>query len=212
MPRQTGPKRNKGERERDLPIIADMYVKGKSQRYIAAWLNENREYNLSRITIRNDINKVRDEWLQSAVVDYDEAKARELAKVDKIEDEAWQAWERSVGVSETETQMISRSGGEETEGGQRKATIKRENKVGDPRFLSTVQWCITKRCEILGLDAPKKQEFSTPEGRPIEISSESKNRIDLSHLSKDKLKILRELIGQCNVCEPGTKEPGPTDS
>lgn len=207
---QTGPKRTKAERERDIPVIADMYVRGKTQEYIASWLAENRTYKLSRVTILNDLKKIKREWLASAVIDYDEAKAKELAKIDKIEFESWEAWERSIGVSETQT--ISQQGRNEEDRGERKAVVKRENKAGDPRFLSTIQWCINKRCEILGLDAPKKQEWSGPDGKPLELEASITSKIDLSLLPSDDLKQLRQIIGACRVGNSTDKQQGPADS
>ena len=32
--------------------------------------------------------------------------------------------------------------------------------IGDHRFLEGVQWCINKRCELLGLDAPLQLQHS----------------------------------------------------
>ncbi|MHC4984512.1 MAG: hypothetical protein ACYTF6_15275, partial [Planctomycetota bacterium] len=36
----------------------------------------------------------------------------------------------------------------------------RKGQAGDPRFLAGVQWCIERRCKILGLDAPTKAQAS----------------------------------------------------
>jgi hypothetical protein len=43
-----------------------------------------------------------------------------------------------------------------TSGERLKAWQRQDGQIGDPRFLAGVQWCINKRCEILGLDAPAK--------------------------------------------------------
>ena len=40
---------------------------------------------------------------------------------------------------------------------QEKST-RTEKPVGDPRFLMGIQWCINKRCELMGLDAPKSSK------------------------------------------------------
>ena len=39
-------------------------------------------------------------------------------------------------------------------------TIVKDRLVGDPRFLAGVQWCIDKRCKIMGLDAPQLVEVT----------------------------------------------------
>ena len=75
-------------------------------------------------------------------------KARELAKVDNLEREYWDAWARSQEEAETRTVTKDSKGG---------STVDRyEGQVGDSRFLSGVQWCINKRCEILGLNAASR--------------------------------------------------------
>ena len=46
-----------------------------------------------------------------------------------------------------------------------KEVKRREGQSGNPSFLAGVQWCINKRCEILGLDAPKKIAPTDPSGQ-----------------------------------------------
>ncbi len=87
--------------------------------------------------------------MQSSIVNINEAKAKELARVDHLEREYWEAWERSVGEHRTKT-------------------LKTEEINGDPRYLSGIQWCINKRCELLGLDAPSKTDI-TSGGKSINV-------------------------------------------
>jgi hypothetical protein len=48
-----------------------------------------------------------------------------------------------------------------------KAAMRKEERDGNPEFLKGVQWCINKRCEILGFDAPKKNVLSGEDGQPF---------------------------------------------
>lgn len=66
-----------------------MYLRGEYQSEIA------KHFGVNQSTISRDIAALRDEWLQSALVDINEAKAKELAKVDQLEREYWDAWQRS---------------------------------------------------------------------------------------------------------------------
>jgi len=91
---------------------------------------------------------------------HDEAKARELAKVDRLEREYWTAWGRSCKDAETLRQEGS---GEKP---SRVVKIKRPRN-GDPAFLRGVQWCIERRCKIIGVDAPSKSELTGKDGREI---------------------------------------------
>ena len=117
---------------RDRLRISGLYLKGWLQVEIAE------EVGLHQSTVSRDLKALQKQWQHSALVNVDEAKAKELARVDHLEREYWEAWERSVGEYRTK---------------------KTEDINGDPRYLSGVQWCINKRCELLGLDAPSKHEI-----------------------------------------------------
>ena len=56
---------------------------------------------------------VREQWLQSSLLDFDARKAQELARIDRVETEAWAAWEKSKRAREiTTTERITREGGD----------------------------------------------------------------------------------------------------
>lgn len=143
------PKRIKPQREQDLLFIERLYVQGRSQREIAAMLSRERPYTLSHKTIGRDIHEILARWRAEMLRGIDELKAAELARLNRMEREAWDAWERSCQIKER-TLSEQKQG---TAAGQR-AQLTREQQTGDPRYLQIVQWCITKRCAILGLDAP----------------------------------------------------------
>jgi len=46
-------------------------------------------------TICDDLKRIRAEWRESAVRDFDEARQLELMKLERIEREAWSAWDQS---------------------------------------------------------------------------------------------------------------------
>jgi hypothetical protein len=75
--------------------VAKLYLLGKTQYEIA------REVGCSQGTVGNDLSALREEWLASALLDFGEAKARELARIDNLESEAWAAWYRSAEDSRT---------------------------------------------------------------------------------------------------------------
>ena len=116
------------------------------------------ELSLNQSTISRDLEHLYEVWRQSSLVDINKAKSEELAKVDRLEREYWQAWVHSCEDAET-----MRQEGTKTEEGKikpDKVVKTAKGQAGDPRFLSGVQWCIDKRCEIFGIDAPKKIEQS----------------------------------------------------
>ncbi len=143
--------------------VAALYLQGKSQYAIG------RELGLTQTNVSRDLDAIRQVWLANAVRDYGERQAEELAKCDRLEAEAWEAWERSKQPAETTTaERVTLDGTDRT-----KAAKRTEGRDGNPTFLTVVERCIAKRCEILGLDAPKKHHF-------VQLP-------DLSHLKPDDI-------------------------
>lgn len=100
-------------------------------------------------TISNDVKWCRKQWQASAVFNFDEAKGRELAKLDLLEKTYWEAWEESkVEKQTTKTRRV------DSNSPSTMAEATKTKRDGDPRLLDGVMKCITKRCQILGLDAP----------------------------------------------------------
>ena len=143
--------------------VAEMYLRGMYQADIAEQLKVN------QATISRDLAELRKEWLDRSINHIDQKKAIELAKLDRLEVTYWEAWERSLKNAEIEiTEQIGtrrkvkpKEGETEQDGivPERIRKTKRvEGQSGNPEFLKGVLNCITKRCDILGIDAPKKNE------------------------------------------------------
>lgn len=141
--------------------VADAYLRGRTQAEIAV------ELGVNQATVSRDLQALREEWKRSALIDIDEAKARELAKIDAMEIEAWQAWERSQ--LDAEVELTKMQGTDPEKPGKLEKQRRIEGQVGDPRFLQIVQWCINKRCEILGINAPVRQEITGRDGAPQKV-------------------------------------------
>ena len=167
-----GRARNAAERARDRRRASDLYLQGWLQVDIA------KELSIDQATVSRDLKAIQKEWLKSALIDFNEAKARELAKVDKLERTYWAAWERSCEDAETTTRKtkgkvtkVQIEVGREEEGKvvlerPAEATRTLKGQAGDPRFLQGVERCIERRCKILGIDAPVKMDH----GQPIVIN------------------------------------------
>jgi len=144
----TGKRRSASQRAKDRRRTADLYLQGWLQTAIAE------EIKTSQATVSRDLKALQKDWLKSALRDFDKAKSQELAKVDRLEREYWDAWQRSCEDAET---LVKDGTPEKVE------KLKRTSKgqAGDPRFLQGVQWCIEKRCKILGIDAPVKTDVTS---------------------------------------------------
>lgn len=155
-------RRTSEERERDRVLIARMYLRGKSQHEMMITLNAMYpEKPIDHIDVHHDLQEIRKAWLQSTIVDFNMAKAKELARLDEAEREAWEAWERSkekhvrieydvgddqVAFSKDVIVPVHRT---------RKHKVI-EATVGDIKYLEMVERMIKMRCDILGLFQAQK--------------------------------------------------------
>lgn len=118
-----------------------------------------RELGVSETTICRDAAALQAEWDAEARKDYDALKRRALDEIEEVKAEAWAAWERSMQPAEHKT---VKSRGSDGSGSVEKKTIQR---VGDPRFLDKVGWCIERQAKMLGLDAPTLVAPVEPDGK-----------------------------------------------
>ncbi len=141
--------------------VAKMYLQGMTQAAIGKVLE------VTQMTISNDLKALHEEWVVSANGPTNEMKARELAKIDMIEQECWSEWERSKKDRETHSAAKEDS---PITGQKSKTGLKREGQTADTAYIARIQWCIETRCKILGFNAPSKTEITGPGGGPIQIT------------------------------------------
>lgn len=149
------PARSAAQIARDRVIIARMYLQQSTQMEIAQKLE------LDQATISRDLQDIQEEWRKSTLIDMNEAKQRELARIDQLEREAWDAWQRSIGEKVEKTKKIKEDGTDET--------VRTYDEAGDPRYLSVIAECIEKRMKILGLNAPIKFTSFDYNNAPIPV-------------------------------------------
>jgi predicted transcriptional regulator len=156
--------RKKSEIARDRRNISRLYLQGITQMAIAEQLG------LSQSTISRDLFYIEKEWQQARINDIDENKKKELARIDNLEREYWDAWRRSQEKSKVEVTRMqgkaSRPDQTTTPAPDKLEKMSRtEDNVGDPRFLQGVAWCINKRAELLGLNSYKSVTFMGKAGK-----------------------------------------------
>ena len=147
-------KRTPTQRENDLERIAALYLKGKRQADIAA------ELGVSQPQVSYDLKEIHKRWRESTLVSINEAKHRELSRIDELERTYWDAWARSC-EEKTKTRT------EKSAGGTAKASVEKDQMLGNPAFLVGVQWCIEQRCKIFGINAPTKTEITGKDGEAL---------------------------------------------
>jgi hypothetical protein len=169
-------KRTPEQREADLALVAKLLIRENlTQQEIADRIAQSRDYTLSQITIGADIKELLKRWRDAYLDDIDVLKGRELQRIDQLESAYWDSYERSLkGINEfkedvteftSEDDKIDMIGVEDsvTPSTRRKKFVSRKfqnERDGEAKFLNGIQWCIDKRCEILGLNAPVKSEMT----------------------------------------------------
>jgi predicted transcriptional regulator len=149
------PGRNSQERFRILERrkrVAGMYLRGMSQWEIG------RHLGVTQQCVAKDVHALEKEWLASAVVAIDAAKAKELARIDRLERIAWRAWRRSCQRKERATTRMERKLDEDAQKAKTVTSKATELRDGNPEYLKRVEWCISKRCELLKLNPPQRLE------------------------------------------------------
>lgn len=150
--------RTKLQKRRDLKLVSAYYLQGMTQAEIALKIDRDQS------TVSRDLREIQKSWQESTLVDFDQKKREELAKIDALELTYWQAWRDSGG--EIITKTVERIASEKGDDGAKRAreVVKTEFAVGEFAALRGVQWCIEKRIEIFGLAAPKKIAPTDPSG------------------------------------------------
>lgn len=155
------PKRSDFERENDYRRITDMYLQGKTQAEIASVIG------LAQQQVSYDLAIIQRRWKTDTAINLDEAKQKELSRIDTLERTYWDAWEHSAGEhTKTRTEQALGILGDDDEKKLplSKVTTEVETLLGVPAFLSGVMSCIERRCKLLGLDAPTKIAPTNPAG------------------------------------------------
>ena len=180
IPRNVPQKRTPAQKQRDAVDIARLYIQHYTQEQIADWLGRNRPYRITRQQISLDLKGIFEEWRKESVRTLDERKAEELKRLDRIEAEAWLAWEKSK--DEITRVMQEKKGG--VNGTIERATVTKEKSNGDPRFMVVIDRCVERRAKLLGLDQPIRQEISGPGGEPVQLENVGGDLFNMAHIDE----------------------------
>jgi predicted transcriptional regulator len=145
-----------------------MYLAGATQTEIA------NEYEVSQSMISKDLKAIRKQWLASAVKDFDTLKAQELARIDRLEKEYWNAWfESKEDAEETRTEVTNNRDGRHS-----KAVRTSKGQTGNAQYLAGIQWCIEQRLKIFGVYSAVKVQVDWRERIPDEKRQLAQNFFD----------------------------------
>jgi hypothetical protein len=134
--------------EKELEVVADLYATGWRQSDIAEHLG------MTVDRVSKSITKVRQKWLENQTMDFAIRQAVELEKLDRLEGELWEAWEKSKkGLKKKISSDLLRTTprGDQTE---KLSAVEELDQPGEVKYLELIAKIVAQRCKILGLDAP----------------------------------------------------------
>ena len=192
-----GAKRTPAMKLADLAFIERLVLRAKPTREIAELLSAARPYKLSHVQVHKDIKKLEEMWLASAMKDISIEKQKMLRKLDVLESELWEAWDRSKQeeVQRTLTRTTADGTASPADEGSTAAAKKVEaarkvTRDGDASYTRQILEVMERRAKLLGLDAPTRAELSGPAGGPIvtqekPISVEEEIEIARRHFARE---------------------------
>lgn len=156
--------RTLAQRLADRVVMTDMYLRGFSQEEIAQKISAERPYTISTRLVNTDLYRMYKEWREKYLKNIDDLKQQELARIDHLEKEYWDAWDESrkkkteIQSERIEDKSEGRTGAIGQKYNRTKVKKRETQRDGDARFLDGIQWCISQRVKILGLEAAQRVE------------------------------------------------------
>lgn len=195
----SAPKRKRIQREKHREMMTDFVLKGWTQQKIAEYLE------ISQAQVSYDLKQIRKEWRERSYENVGEHKAIAMAKLDLIEKEAWEAWDKSKEDEEIETaekiiaeiERSAREDGENTKSAnnRNKATKRVRKRDGNAVFLAKILDVCKERHSILGLNQTKPTESHKPEDILRAYTEALANSVINQHQSVSKDSDEDKLIG-----------------
>lgn len=179
-------------RHERLTSVAEMLLTGYTQTEVAA------AFGVTKPTISKLQTVLEAEWAERRVQLVDAHMARELAKLDRLESEYWEAWRRSCNDRTEKGSRVKKLGRERVEmvNGHPVTTPAHEQseayqrvvqQVGNPAFLAGVERCIEARARLLGLHAATKVDVNV--GFTLDQAfahAEQANTIEMQRSDRDQ--------------------------
>lgn len=143
--------------------VAEMYLKGETQTAISEALG------VTQATVSRDITYLHDEWVRSSILTINEAKARELQRIDHLERVYWEQYQASkTPARRTTNKGVRRNANDPSTNLSQTVTVIEQ--IGDPRLLDGIKWCIEQRCKLFGLYQSKLELSWRDTVRPDEVA------------------------------------------
>lgn len=185
------------QKEQRRSVVAKWFNYGLTHLQIAHKVTEELSWPCSRQQVTQDLKLLFDRLTDEQKESLEDRRIREIQKINFLEEQAWEAWERSKSIRKISTVKTKRAVSEDAMGkpvrlnaGQDDFNNRQEDQYGDPRYLSQVQWCISKRCELLGLTSDTAINFL--------IQNNNQTNVTTNNFSIETLQEMRKVIDKRN--------------
>lgn len=152
-------------KELRMNIIAPLYKHGYTCREIRLEVMKGlglQTYSLS--TVQADINSLTGEWHEQRQKDFDKNMATELARIDELIKECWEAWEKSKEDYDARSQkqkgVPNSTKMNDVTVERMELILKQERCCGDVRYIEMINKLLIERRKLLGLYAAEKREVT----------------------------------------------------
>lgn len=192
------PKRNLTELLIDRVAITEMLLRNMSLRQIAEELNKRNEgrYEITFQQVFYDVKKLQAEWYQEAQELIEQGIVREIKKLDKIEAECWEAWEKSKKGKRSTIMQGGFVGEDGKEIAGNIVNRKIDSSTGEVKYLEMIERCIIRRSELLGVIFPQKKDGDSGGGS-----------VDNALMQMEKKEIEEEIKRLCTTPRLRSLEP-----
>lgn len=148
--------------------FATLYLHGTSEKAIAV------KFDLSQSQVSKDLTAYFGRFAAGKdQEDLESLMGRELARLDLVERELWQAWYASKTPREMRTKESTNhdaGSGCKTASKRGKVSLRVERRDGNPAFLNAILACFDRRCKLLGLYSDAVRErLCDREVKPIQV-------------------------------------------
>lgn len=159
MSRKNGLSPVKLRKLRLTDLMVKYYLEGNTMQGVVDKIKYEHKMNTSIQSVSKYIKQMVQVWKEESVSLIENHKITALQKIDKLELEYYEAWERSKQAIETITQKFEPGEGKTEAAKKRNEKLKETIKsfranTGEAKFLEGIRWCTDKRFEILGGLAP----------------------------------------------------------
>lgn len=196
-------------REARLQIVSELRLQGKSVRQIADAVTARLQLKkkVSTGTIHSDLKLLLQQWREDNNQNTEEWVQLEVARVDMLIAELYEAWEKSkkdyertrASQERNQIEVIQNEG--ENKGGQPKRVTLPANRLkqsqsreqvinyGNVGYISEIRKLLEYRAKLLGLYAPDRKEVTGANGQPLNPTT-SNTTITVEELTEDELATL----------------------